>query len=111
MYPYYLFNLPLATDDETVANRYYRLLQLYPPDRDPERFAIVRHCYERLKDRNQRLRTFLFHFDPTGRAFLDEPLFHRAFDDVVRPRLSPAQLAATLNELASADDTKDPSRT
>ncbi len=71
MYPFYVLDLPDApegTTDAEVEARYHALLRLHPPDRDPERFQILRAAFEALKTADTRRRARLFHFDAAGTA-------------------------------------------
>src|SRR5260370_41802528 len=49
---------------EQIRRAYLRNVKEFPPDRNPVEFEQVRHAYELLRDRRQRLRHFLFAIDP-----------------------------------------------
>ncbi len=54
--------LGVATDagEEEIRRRYLELVRQFPPDRDPERFARIRHAYDQLRDPVARLQQKLF---------------------------------------------------
>src|SRR3954464_1206692 len=58
--PFQVFGLPPDADDAAVRQRYLELVRRHPPEQAPERFAAVRAAYERLRDRDARLRYRLF---------------------------------------------------
>ena len=58
--PYTVLGLPDDADDAAVRQRYLELVRRFPPEQAPERFAVVRAAYERLRDRDARLRHRLF---------------------------------------------------
>ena len=58
--PHVVLGLPPDCDDETIRSRYLELVRQFSPEHHPERFAAVRAAYERLRDRNARVRYGLF---------------------------------------------------
>jgi curved DNA-binding protein CbpA len=50
---------PGATDDE-IRRRYLELVKNHPPEHDPQRFQDITQAYERIKDRQARIRHRLF---------------------------------------------------
>jgi curved DNA-binding protein CbpA len=58
--PYALLGVPAAADDEAIRRRYLELVRQFTPEHHPQRFAAVRAAYERLRDRDTRLRHRLF---------------------------------------------------
>jgi curved DNA-binding protein CbpA len=58
--PYQVLGLPPECDDETIRRRYLELVRQFSPEHHPERFAVVRAAYEKLRDLNTRLRYRLF---------------------------------------------------
>ena len=42
-------------DDETIKRRYLALVRVCPPDREPERFQVLRAAYEAISGRRQRM--------------------------------------------------------
>src|SRR5438093_12369633 len=58
--PHQVLELPPGADDAAVRQRYRELARRFPPGQAPERFAAVRAAYERLRDRDARLRHRLF---------------------------------------------------
>ena len=67
--PYDVLGLPADAEDEAIRRRYLELVRQFPPEQAPERFAIVRGAYERLRDRDTRLKHRLF--EAGRRATLD----------------------------------------
>jgi curved DNA-binding protein CbpA len=67
--PYDTLGLPADADDDAIRGRYLELVREFPPERAPERFAAVRAAYERLRDRDTRLKHRLF--DVGRRGTLD----------------------------------------
>lgn len=58
--PHVVLGLPADADDETIRRRYLELVRQYSPEHHPQKFAAVRAAYERLRDRNARVRYRLF---------------------------------------------------
>ena len=65
MDPFFIFSLGVDASDQEVQQRYYQLIEKFPPDRHPEEFTMIREAYEQLKDQQRRMKTRLFYFtDP-----------------------------------------------
>ena len=58
--PHTVLGLPPDCDDESIRRRYLELVRQFSPEHYPEKFAAIRAAYERLRDRNARLRYRLF---------------------------------------------------
>jgi curved DNA-binding protein CbpA len=58
--PNVVLGLPADADDETIRRRYLELVRRFSPEHHPEKFAAIRAAYERLRDRNARVRYRLF---------------------------------------------------
>lgn len=58
--PHEVLGVPADADDETIRRRYLELVRQYSPEHHPDKFALVRDAYERLRDRNARVRYRLF---------------------------------------------------
>jgi len=58
--PHEVLDLPADADDETIRRRYLELVRQFSPEHHPEKFAAIRAAYERLRDRNARVRYRLF---------------------------------------------------
>jgi curved DNA-binding protein CbpA len=58
--PHIVLGLAADADDETIRRRYLELVRQYSPEHHPEKFAAIRAAYERLRDRNARVRYRLF---------------------------------------------------
>ena len=54
--PHILLGLPADADDEAIRRRYLELVRRFSPEHHPERFTAIRAAYERLRDRNARVR-------------------------------------------------------
>jgi curved DNA-binding protein CbpA len=54
--PHIVLLLPADADDETIRRRYLELVKQFSPEHHPEKFAAIRAAYERLRDRNARVR-------------------------------------------------------
>lgn len=54
--PHVILRLPPDADDETIRRRYLELVRRFSPEHHPEKFAAIRAAYERLRDRNARVR-------------------------------------------------------
>ncbi|HTK74400.1 MAG TPA: J domain-containing protein [Gemmataceae bacterium] len=64
--PYDTLGLPADADDDAIRRRYLELIRRFSPERAPERFAAVRAAYERLRDRDTRLKHRLFEVGRRG---------------------------------------------
>jgi curved DNA-binding protein CbpA len=89
--PYHTLGLPPGADDAAVRSRYLELVRRHPPEQAPERFAAVRAAYERLRDRDARLRHRLF---DAGRADTIDALIEEAVCRSRRRRVTLAELLA-----------------
>jgi curved DNA-binding protein CbpA len=58
--PHVMLGLPADANDETIRRRYLELVRQFSPEHHPEKFAAIRAAYERLRDRNARVRYRLF---------------------------------------------------
>jgi curved DNA-binding protein CbpA len=58
--PHNVLGVAADADDETIRRRYLELVRQYSPEHHPEKFAAIRAAYERLRDRNTRVRYRLF---------------------------------------------------
>jgi curved DNA-binding protein CbpA len=58
--PHIILGLPPDCDDETIRRRYLELVRQFSPEHHAEKFAVIRAAYERLRDREGRLRYRLF---------------------------------------------------
>jgi curved DNA-binding protein CbpA len=58
--PHIVLGVAADADDETIRRRYLELVRQYSPEHHPDKFAAVRAAYERLRDRNARVRYRLF---------------------------------------------------
>jgi DnaJ-class molecular chaperone len=58
--PFTILGIGPDADDEAVRRSYLELVRRYSPEQAPERFAAIRTAYEKLKNRDERLRWRLF---------------------------------------------------
>lgn len=58
--PYSILGLATDCSDDCIRRRYLELIRTHTPDRDPERFALVRGAYDKLRDPITRLEYRLF---------------------------------------------------
>ena len=54
--PHIVLGLAPDADDGSIRRRYLELVRQFSPEHHPEKFAAVRAAYERLRDRNARVR-------------------------------------------------------
>lgn len=92
LYPFLVLDLPEQTTDAAVEARYQALLRRAPPDREPERFQIIRAAYEALRTERDRIDTLLFYRPPPiAEVEAAWRIWHAG-----RPTLSPTQVAALI---------------
>src|SRR5437588_2718738 len=89
--PYQVLELPPDADDAAVRARYLELVRRWPPEQAPERFAAIRAAYERVRDRDARLRHRLF---DAGRGEGIDGLIEEAVCRTRRRRVTLADLRA-----------------
>jgi curved DNA-binding protein CbpA len=89
--PYDTLGLPAHAHDDAIRRRYLELVREFPPERAPERFAAVRTAYERLRDRDTRLKHRLFE---VGRRGTLDGLIEEVACRTPRRRLTLSQLLA-----------------
>ena len=58
--PHVVLGLPPDCEDEAIRRRYLELVRQFSPEHHPAKFAAIRAAYERLRDRNARVRYRLF---------------------------------------------------
>jgi curved DNA-binding protein CbpA len=58
--PHRVLGLAADADDETIRRRYLELVRQFSPEHHPEKFVAIRAAYERLRDRDARVRYRLF---------------------------------------------------
>jgi curved DNA-binding protein CbpA len=89
--PYHVLGLPADADDAAVRGRYLELVRRWPPEQAPDRFAAVRAAYERIRDREARLRHRLFE---AGRTVGIDGLIEEVVCRTRRRRVTLAELLA-----------------
>lgn len=47
---YQTLNIPTQASTEEIRRSYYRLVRKHPPEKDPEKFKLIREAYETLSD-------------------------------------------------------------
>jgi curved DNA-binding protein CbpA len=58
--PFSILGLSADSSDQEIRRRYLNLIRTHTPDRDPERFVLVRAAYDQLRDPIKRLQYRLF---------------------------------------------------
>jgi curved DNA-binding protein CbpA len=58
--PWQVLGLAADADDATIRHRYLELVRQFPPEQNPERFAVIRQAYENVRDLNTRLHYRIF---------------------------------------------------
>lgn len=81
-------------DDETIKRRYLALVRAHPPDREPERFQMLREAYEAISGRRQRMEQKLLRTN--GAALARLKLRCLTAPDAGRRRPSQATMMALL---------------
>lgn len=81
-------------DDETIKRRYLALVRAYPPDREPERFQVLRRAYEAISGKRERVGQRLLH--TSGTALERLKLHCLAAPGAERQRPSQATMTALL---------------
>jgi DnaJ-class molecular chaperone len=61
--PYEVLGLTTGAGEAEIRERYLELVRAFPPERAPERFAVVHAAYAALRDPARRLRSTLFEDD------------------------------------------------
>ena len=58
--PFAVLGVAETADDDAIKKAYLQRVRESPPERDPERFQLIRAAYEAIKTRPDRLRYRLF---------------------------------------------------
>jgi preprotein translocase subunit Sec63 len=87
--PYTILGVSRTADDVTIRTRYLELVREFPPERAPERFAVIREAYDRLRDPVVSLESRLFE---VSAPFTFESIVADARPDVRRTRLTSSLL-------------------
>jgi curved DNA-binding protein CbpA len=58
--PYETLGVTRSSSDAEIRRRYLELVRQFPPERDAERFAAIRHAYDQLRDPVERMDKRLF---------------------------------------------------
>ncbi|MEL6180995.1 MAG: J domain-containing protein [Myxococcota bacterium] len=91
LYPFAVLDLPHDATDQQVQERYYTLLERFPPDVAPEHFNLIRQAYESLSTQEKRLQVKLFYMGQET-----EPRFDLLAALSERPRMDVDALAQLL---------------
>jgi len=59
--PFAVLGVDETADDEAIKRRYLALVRAHPPDREPERFQVLRRAYEAVSGQRERLERKLLH--------------------------------------------------
>ena len=63
--PYETLSLTPDAGEAEIRRRYLELVREFPPDRAPERFAVIHAAYEELRDPARRLQSQIFQCETT----------------------------------------------
>jgi len=67
--PYESLGLSPDAGESEIRRRYLELVREFPPDRAPERFAVIHAAYEALRDPARRLQAQVFRFETATDSF------------------------------------------
>jgi curved DNA-binding protein CbpA len=67
--PYEVLGLAPEAGESEIRQRYLELVRAFPPERAPERFAVVHEAYEALRDPARRLQAQLFQIGTKNDSF------------------------------------------
>jgi len=91
--PFAVLGVEETAADDTIKKAYLQRVREHPPERDPERFQVIRAAYESVKTRRGRLRHRLFQQEPPDLAGLAAAALqpgpcHRPSDSQLRQMLA-----------------------
>ena len=87
--PYLVLEVTWDADDAAIRKKYLELVQRFPPEQYPAKFAAVRAAYEKIKTLDARAKYQLFE---AGSEDTIEAIIEEAECQLVRPRPSLEQL-------------------
>jgi curved DNA-binding protein CbpA len=93
--PLAVLGLPPGSDDDAIRRRYLQLVRQYSPEHHPERFAVIRAAYEKLRDVDTRLRYRLLE---AGKRENVDAILEEVTCRSPRRRVSLAKLLAALRK-------------
>lgn len=93
--PYEVLGLTPDADPEAVRRRYLELVRRHSPEREPERFAAVRHAYDELRDPVKNMRKRLFDVEA---AYTFDSLVEQVRPDL-RARRIPTETLLAIGKL------------
>ncbi|MBF0176343.1 MAG: DnaJ domain-containing protein [Magnetococcales bacterium] len=59
-HPFAILGVGPDANDEEIRQAYLRLVREFPPERDPQRFQVVREAYDAVENQRKRLAYRLF---------------------------------------------------
>jgi DnaJ-class molecular chaperone len=62
---YDVLGLEADAGEDEIRQRYLTLVREFPPERNPDRFAVIRHAYDQLRDPVASLERRLFNTTAT----------------------------------------------
>jgi curved DNA-binding protein CbpA len=60
MNPYLILRVLPSASDAVIRRAYLDAIRKFPPESEPERFQIISHAYEQIRDEKSRLNYLLF---------------------------------------------------
>ncbi len=106
--PFEILKVPTDADDATIKKAYLARVREFPPERNPERFQVIRSAYETVRDSRDRMAWHLFNRDVPDPSLLLQGWLAQA--QPKRPDLSLVHkvLAATLKTLPPINSAPPP---
>jgi curved DNA-binding protein CbpA len=62
--PFQVLGVSVTAGDEAIKKAYLQKVREFPPDREPERFQVIRSAFEVIQTQRNRLHYGLFHAEP-----------------------------------------------
>ena len=67
--PYQILEIPRNVTPGEIKNAYFKLIKKFPPEREPEKFKMIRLAYESLKTSAKKAETDVFIFKDAEQTF------------------------------------------
>jgi curved DNA-binding protein CbpA len=62
--PYEQLGISRQASSEDIKRAYFQQVRAHPPEREPERFRVIREAYDRLRTPERRTQTDMFLLQP-----------------------------------------------